>query len=233
MPVIYEPKGRALEYSYLAANLYTGCQHGCHYCYARWMAKQYGRDFENPTAKPNLLSKLERDARKYAGTDRRVLLCFSCDPYQPLDKTEKATRAALQILKAYNISFQVLTKAGLTATRDFDLYKTGDAFGTTLTFLDPGQSQEVEPGAALPADRIEAIRQAHSLGIETWVSLEPVLDIEQSLEFIRITHEFFDLFRIGKLNHRSSDIDWRDFGIRALNLCREYNKTVLSKKNWD
>ena len=26
--VIYEPKGRAREYAALAANLYSGCQHG-------------------------------------------------------------------------------------------------------------------------------------------------------------------------------------------------------------
>ena len=34
MNVIYEPKGRAREYSELACNLYRGCTHGCRYCYA-------------------------------------------------------------------------------------------------------------------------------------------------------------------------------------------------------
>ena len=34
MNVIYEPKGRAREYSPLACNLYMGCTHGCKYCYA-------------------------------------------------------------------------------------------------------------------------------------------------------------------------------------------------------
>ncbi|MCL2006359.1 MAG: hypothetical protein FWG73_09405 [Planctomycetaceae bacterium] len=33
MPIIYTPRGKALEYSDLAANLYTGCSHACRYCY--------------------------------------------------------------------------------------------------------------------------------------------------------------------------------------------------------
>jgi len=181
--------------------------------------------------KPNLLQELQRDARKYAGTDKRVLLCFSCDPYQPLYKREMMTRSAIEILKSFDIPFQILTKGGLNATRDFDLYGSNDAFATTLTFLDQAKSKEVEPGAALPAERIEAIRQAHDRGIETWVSLEPVLDIEQSLEIIRLTHGFVDLYKIGKLNHEPSDIDWRDFGIRALDLCREYGKNHYIKRD--
>lgn len=30
---IYEPSGKAREYSPLALNLYKGCDHGCNYCY--------------------------------------------------------------------------------------------------------------------------------------------------------------------------------------------------------
>ena len=33
MGYIYEPKGRAREYGELALNLYSGCRHGCKYCY--------------------------------------------------------------------------------------------------------------------------------------------------------------------------------------------------------
>jgi DNA repair photolyase len=231
MSIIYEPKGRALEYSLLAANLFTGCTGGCTYCYARKMAAQYGKDFDNPAPKKNVLAELEKDARKYAGTDKRVLLCFSCDPYQPLDLQERITRSAITILKENDINFQILTKFGLNAVRDFDLYKTGDAFAVTLTYIEKDDSLRDEPGAAIPAERIEAIRQAHDRGIETWASLEPVLDAKQSLELIRITHEFTDLYKIGRLNHRPSQIDWRQFGIEALNLCREYGKPYYIKND--
>ncbi len=229
MSIIYEPKGRAQEYSWLAANLFSGCSHGCAYCYARKMAAQFGTDFDNPTVKKYVLTELEKDARKYAGTDKRVLLCFSCDPYQPLELQERITREAIIILKENDINFQVLTKAGLNAARDFDLYKTGDAFAATLTYIERDDSLRDEPGAALPAERIEALRQGHDRGIEIWTSLEPVLDVEQSLEIIRQTHEFVDLYKIGKLNHKPSSIDWRQFGIEAIKLCEQYGKRFYIK----
>jgi DNA repair photolyase len=231
MSVIYTPKGRALEYSLLAANLFSGCSHGCIYCYARKMAAQFGTDFDKPIAKKNALAELEKDARKYAGTNKRVLLCFSCDPYMPEDIELNITRQALKILRQFNVSYQLLTKGGMRAARDFDLYGPNDAFASTLTFIDEKQSLKHEPGAAIPAERIEAIRLAHDRGIETWVSLEPVLDAEQSLEIIRATHEFTDLYKIGKLNHQASSTNWRAFGTMALNLCREYGKKYYIKKD--
>lgn len=231
MSIIYEPKGRAQEYSLLAANLFSGCSHGCTYCYARKMAAQFGTDFNNPTVKKDVLTELQKDARRYAGTDKRVLLCFSCDPYQPLELKERITREAIIILKENDINFQVFTKAGLNAARDFDLYKTGDAFAVTLTYIERDDSLRDEPGAALPAERIEALRQANEKGIETWASQEPVLDTGQSLELIRQTNKFVDLYKIGKLNHKPSSIDWRQFGIDALRLCREYGKRYYIKKD--
>ena len=50
MNAIYEPKGAAREYAELACNLYTGCNHGCLYCYApgrRFMFKDSLRPYLN------------------------------------------------------------------------------------------------------------------------------------------------------------------------------------------
>ena len=76
------------------------------------------------------------------------------------------TRQAIHILKGYGINFQILTKGGMRAARDFDLYGTGDAFASTLTFLVDKDSKTWEPNAPLPDDRIEAIKLAHSKGIK-------------------------------------------------------------------
>jgi DNA repair photolyase len=205
MSVIYEPKGRALEYSWLACNLYKGCVHGCQYCYAPSALQKRPADFHNTAApRDNILRELRKDAAKLAGTRKRVLLCFTCDPYPPLDIAGAVTREALLVLREHEISFQVLTKGGMRAARDFDCYGPDDAFATTLTFLDVDRSLSVEPKAAIPSDRIEAIRAAKEAGITTWASLEPVLDAEQSLALIEATRDIVDLYKIGKLNHRTS-----------------------------
>lgn len=225
MRAIYEPKGRALEYSLLACNLFKGCIHGCDYCYAPNVLQKNREDFhseERAGPRKGILKALENDAAKLKGTDKRVLLCFTCDPYQPRSIEKGVTREALQILRSFDIPFQVLTKGGMRARRDFDLYGPNDAFATTLTFLSNSDSYEHEPDAAKPQDRIEAIELAHYLGITTWVSLEPVLDVGQSLCIIEETHPFVDLFKIGKLNHKSNMTDWRWFGAEAIRLCEKY-----------
>ena len=207
MSIIYEPKGRAKEYSLLAINIPTGCRHGCSYCYARKMANQYGKDFSKVTVRANLMSQLGKDVAKYAGTDKRVLLCFMCDPYQFQTSDTRhqtidlVTRDVIELLKLNDIPFQVLTKGGMRAARDFDLYGPNDAFATTMTFLDNKGSIAYEPYAAIPTDKIRAMIEAKSKGIRTWISLEPVIEPEQSLAIIERTHEYCDLYKIGKLNH--------------------------------
>jgi len=63
-------------------------------------------------------------------------------------------------------------------------------------------------------------------GLWTWASLEPVIDPEQTLELIRATAEYVDLYKVGKLNHRpeARDIDWRDFVERVVGLLDELGK---------
>lgn len=232
MPVIYEPRGRAREYAPLAANLYSGCAHGCKYCYAPDVLRRSRDDFHSGIAvRRSILTELAKDARRLSGANARVLLSFTTDPYQPIEAEQRITRQAIEILHEHGLAVEVLTKGGTRASRDFDLYGPGDAFASTLTFLDPAQSEKWEPNAALPNDRIEAIRQAHTAGITTWVSLEPVIDPEQSLEIIRQMHPYVDLFKVGKLNYhpQAKNIDWREFGHEATSLLSRLGKRYYIK----
>ena len=226
---IYVPKGKAREYAHLALNTYFGCGHGCEYCYV-W------RRFGNKPIKPRprkavMMKKLSEQAAKLSGIKERVHLCFSCDPYQALDAEHHLTHEALIILREYDIPFQILTKAGTSVRPDFCFYRSGDAFAVTLTLLDDLCWREWEPHAGNPILRIQNLVAAHEMGIETWVSLEPVLDAQQSLQIIRETHEFVDLYKIGKLNYMEppEPIDWRDFGIRAIELCESLRKPYFIK----
>jgi DNA repair photolyase len=114
----------------------------------------------------------------------------------------------------YGHSFQVLTKGGTKAIQDLDLYRDGDRFGSSLTFINDEDSIKWEPGAAVPEDRLDALRTAHDRGIETWASMEPVIDPAQTLRLIEESNEFVDFYWIGKLNHApetESSIDWVRF----------------------
>ena len=236
MGPIYAPRGRAEEYSFLALNLLRGCSSKCSYCYVPSASRMSREQWEKlkPCPRKDVIEALRRQAPQFTGTDKRVLLCFMCDPYQPAAVQSGVTREALKILRDYDIPWQILTKHGMAAAADFDLYGSRDAFATTLTYVANLDSIRDEPGARLPWDRMNAIREAHARGIRTWVSLEPVLDPLQSLSCIAETREWVDLYEIGKVNHdpeREAEIDWGRFAWQAMNLCNEYDKPFIFKKD--
>ena len=222
---IYAPKGQALEYSALASNPYSGCGHKCAYCYVPKALRMKSRELfdsqalERPTYRKGLL----RDAIKYdeAKTEAQVMLSFTTDPYHPFDTD--ATRYALEVIGGtHGLGFCTLTKGGTRSLRDIDLFRANkDAFATTMTSLDDRFSQKWESGAALPNDRIEAIKKFHDKGIFTWVSLEPTLDVDASLAIIERTHKFVDLFKIGRVNYMpmTKTTDWEDYTHRIIDLC--------------
>ena len=135
------------------------------------------------------------------------------------------TREAITVLNENNLPYTVLTKGGTRATRDFDLLKAGRGrFGTTLIFLDQNHVDYWEPFAASVKDRIEAIRQAHEMGIPTWVSCEPVIDPEQALMVIKELHPIVDHWKIGKINHYpeiEKKHDWLKFREAARELLND------------
>lgn len=235
MQTIYEPKGRAQEYSSLAVNLYRGCGHGCQYCYAPQTLKIARKEFYySPAPRKDIIAELKKKLEVFSTPDRYILLSFTSDPYQPLDQELKITRQAIELLKLKGCKIEILTKAGLNATRDFDLLDPAvDKMGTTLTFA-PGHEDEAwkwEPHATLPTDRIPFLFAAKNRGFQTWVSLEPVIDPAQSLRLIDITHEYVDYFKVGILNHHvhAKTIDWKRFGNDAVEKLTKYGKEFMLK----
>lgn len=220
--IIYAPRGQAGEYAPLATNPYRGCGHKCAYCYVPDVLKISRVEFDKgATPRPNFLQNLIKDAKKYqaAGISEQVLLSFSTDPYHPGDTS--LTRETIRILKSHGMAICTLTKGGSRALRDLDLFRPNrDAFASTLTSLNDAFSLKWERGAALPADRIAALRRFHEAGIFTWVSLEPTLDVESSLQIVRETHEFVDLYKIGRVNYlpMTKTTDWRDYTLRMIEL---------------
>jgi len=233
--LIYEPKGRAREYAALACNVYSGCDHRCTYCYAPSATRRNRDNFAISSTRPDFIRKLKREAKQrwLDCTTERILLSFTCDPYQHLDVKEQMTRQILEVLKARDLNVQILTKGGFRALRDIDLLTPNDAFACSLTLLNDKQSLEWEPAAALPNERIYSLLRYHEAGIPTWASLEPVLDPAASLQIIRETHTFVDLFKVGKLNYHplANTIDWRKFACDAVELLKELNCKYYIKRD--
>jgi len=226
---IYKPTGKAAEYAHLALNLYTGCDNRCTYCYGPSVLHVSREDFVKVKPRKGILSAMEIQLHFSfpLPVKDRVFLCFSCDPYP--SSYNLVTRSAIQQLSAYTVPFQILTKSGSRALRDIGLYGPDDAFASTLTFTSNEDSKRWEPNAALPEDRIETLRKFHEAGIHTWVSLEPVIDPEQTLELIKMTHSFVDHYKVGKLNYVQSKVDWRLFGARVIRMLEEYGKNYYIK----
>lgn len=234
LKVIYKPQGRAGEYSEYALNIYTGCDFACEYCFNPLILKKNRESFYSEIKeRKDFLLNVEKDCVKLQGLTEKVLLCFTCDPYNSLDLETQTTRKVIELFKKYNINFQILTKSGDRAKRDFDLYKKGDAFASTLTFVSEEKSLKWEKNAPLPNNRIETLKYAHDLGIETWVSLEPVIDPEETLKLIELTHEFVDFYKVGTINYNDikNQINWKEFGLKAIDLLEKYNKKYYIKND--
>jgi len=204
-------------------NPYKGCEHGCIYCYARpshaWMGLSPGLDFESKLFfKPDGARLLEQElaARKYVC--KRIHIGGNTDPYQPVERERKITRALLEVLQRFRQPFSIITKSNLI-TRDLDILGPMGRDGlasafVSITTLDRGLARAMEPRAATPQRRLDAVRQLSEAGVPVGIGFAPVIpglndhELESILEAgakagattamyvtLRLPLEIKDLFR--------------------------------------
>lgn len=229
MQTIYEPKGRAREYGDFAVNIYDSCNHGCIYCWAKKMAKRFGRQWTgNVNPRKGIVDALKSGLAHMNIKDREINLCFTCDPY-PADIDTTVTREVIKAIKNSGNHVRILTKGGFRAVEDFDLLDNNDYFGVSITG-DDFWIEENEPKAAPLTERSQSLLYAHDAGIKTWVSFEPVFFPEYVYEFIQRC-DYIDTYKIGKLNYAPSSIDWSVFGQKCEQLCKEHGRDYYIKKD--
>ncbi|MBP5234338.1 MAG: hypothetical protein J6333_13155 [Planctomycetes bacterium] len=243
MNVIYEPKGRAREYSPLACNLYMGCTHGCKYCYApACMRKKPEAWHESARARcEDVLKLFDRDCAKLAKERkddemRRVLFCFLSDPYQPLERELHLTRRGIAIAASHGIKIDILTK-GESDLIEQDLplmLESQTHLGITLSFINDDSRCEWEPMASSVQSRLRILQKAHKMGIFTWVSMEPVIIPDEALAVIRKAHGYVDFWKVGKLNHNKAveqSVDWPQFREDAIALLDSFGSKYYIKED--
>ena len=204
MKIIYEPTGPALEYAKLGLNIYNGCTHACVYCYNNGRYSKKGEFFKSARPRKDFMSGLIRDCAELQkwGDCPEIQLTFLGDAYQPMEEYLGFTKAAIQTIMLAELPFTILTKSPLI-DRDFLLFKSYPKFraGFSFTSVDPIEASEWEPGCGYVWDRVSVLQKFHNHGIKTWVSLEPVMSVESTINVIRETNKWVDFYWVGALQH--------------------------------
>lgn len=221
MHIIYEPRGRAKEYADLACNNYTQCTNGCLYCFAPSVMR-CDRDEYHKSVKPRtdaVKKWFEKDCIELEKNhdQRRVHMNFVSDPYPDIEAEIHLTRYCIETAAKHGICINILTKGKYDVVRpDFDLFKkSGVHLGVTCAFFHDEKRKDWEPNASSVDERISLLKQAHDMGIFTWVSMEPVVYPEEALAFFDYAQRggMVDLWKVGKLNYHphSKEVDWAKF----------------------
>lgn len=181
-----------------AVNPYRGCEHGCVYCYARpthaYLGYSPGLDFETKLIfKPDVAEHLERELRKPGYVARPLALGSNTDPYQPIERTLKLTRSVLETLERFGHPMSIVTKSA-GVVRDIDILQRMAKRGLarvwlSVTTLDANLARRMEPRAATPARRLDAVRALSQAGIPTGVLAAPMIPGLNDAELERILQE--------------------------------------------
>jgi DNA repair photolyase len=157
-------------------NCYTGCQHACVYCYARFMQRfhphpePWGAFVDVKTNSPEALVKQLKRARPGG-----VFVSSACDAWQPLERRYQLTRDCCRLLTDHGFGVHALTKNALVL-RDLDVLRPGlSRVGTTITTLDPRLARLWEPGASTVEERWSILDAAREADLETSVMFGPLL----------------------------------------------------------
>jgi DNA repair photolyase len=176
-------------------NPYRGCEHGCVYCFARpthaYLGFSPGLDFETRILlKPRAAELLEAELADPKYVPRVIALGTNTDPYQPLEKQHRITRSVLEVLARHNHPVAVVTKSHLV-TRDIDILAPMAAKGLakvalSITTLDGKLARLMEPRAATPLKRLDAIRALSRAGIPAAVMTAPLIPALNDMEMEKI-----------------------------------------------
>ena len=204
-------------------NPYQGCEHGCVYCYARpshaYRNLSPGIDFETRLfAKVNAAETLREELSRPGYRCKMISLGANTDPYQPVERKLRITRAILEVCAEFSQPVGIVTKSAMVE-RDIDLLapmaeKRLASVYISCNNLDHDLARRLEPRCSAPARRLQAMRALSDAGIPVGVLVAPVIpfltdqQIEPMLEaawahgargagyvLMRLPYEVKDIFR--------------------------------------
>lgn len=206
----------------LSINPYRGCEHGCIYCFARpshsYLGFSPGLDFETKiTYKPDAVAVLRKELAHKAYRCSPIALGINTDGWQPIERKLRLTRSLLEVLVECRHPVVIVTKSSLIE-RDIDLLADMARDNLvkvvfSVTTLDRELARRMEPRAATPQRRLEAMRTLHEAGVPVGALFAPLIpalnDHEMEAVFaavkahggesahytmLRLPHELADMF---------------------------------------
>lgn len=213
---IYNPSGKAGEYSYWACNLYTGCENDCEYCFCKkgflkkvWTPYAKLKDcFNNSNEIAYEVFVKELDKNLTELQKHGLLFTFTSDPM--LNSTVNLFASCLDYAIRQNVPVKFLTKNAENPiyvflnddprSKFFRTKKELIVIGFTLTGHD-----ELERNASPNQERIETMKKLHDTGFKTFASIEPVVTFPRSLDMIEQSIDYCDLFKIGLQSGKKYD----------------------------
>lgn len=206
-------------------NPYTGCQHGCIYCYAEFMIRftghkgdKWGQFLDIKTFDFNKIKP-----QRYIG--KTILLSSVTDPYIPLEKKYQNTRKILERLVETEAEISILTKSKLVV-RDIDLFKKfkNIRVGISINTLNDDFARIIERSASKPTERLEAIKKVSEAGIQTYVFISPFFpEITDFKAIIKEAVDYSNKFSFENLNFRPHNVP------RIMRIIKENYPNLLSK----
>ncbi|NDW19452.1 hypothetical protein D0T53_11105 [Dysgonomonas sp. 216] len=240
---IYNPSGKAGEYSQWACNLYIGCSNDCSYCYCKrgvmssvWSTEPKLKScFRN---EDHALELFEKELKQNLSELREhgLFFSFTTDPMLS-GMVTIMTSYAVGICLNHDVPVKILSKCATRGdysnlhNRVFNAYgnsihkKDLIAFGFTITGHD-----ELEQSASTNKERIETMASLHRSGYKTFASIEPIIDFDSSWKMIFQTGGICDLYKIGLMSNKKYSVtDAQNFINNVISYTSDRNSKVYFK----
>ncbi len=144
------------------------------------MGLSAGIDFETKLFfKENAGQVLERELAKPGYVCKPLMIGANTDPYQPVEREMRVTRAILEVLARTRHPVSIITKSAMVL-RDMDLLTDLARDGLvnvsiSITTLNNETKRTLEPRTAAPAARLRALRELNAAGVPAGVMVAPVI----------------------------------------------------------
>jgi len=180
-----------------ALSPYRGCGHGCRYCYVRDYPQPvpdgapgalHGPEQWGTWAVPKLNAPELLWAQRHRLHRQTVFMASATDPYQPLEREFRLTRACLEVLLQCPTTRVLLHTRSPLVLQDLELLKAfGDrlSVGFSIPTDDDTVRQVTEPKAPPIPSRWAAVERLALAGVRVTVAATPLMAMQDPAVFAR------------------------------------------------